>query len=57
LGVTSSVSDTCFICFICLQTYVVSVASGCFTSRSGVASLSSLFLLPHLRLGVSSSSS
>jgi hypothetical protein len=30
-------------CFICLQMYVASVASGCFKSRSGVASLYSLF--------------
>jgi hypothetical protein len=33
----------CFTCFIYLQTHVASVASGCFKSRSGVASLSSLF--------------
>ena len=32
-----SVSDTCFKCFICLQTYVASVASGCLKTRSGVA--------------------
>jgi hypothetical protein len=42
-GVTTSVSNACFMCFICLQTYVASVASGCFKSRLGVASLSSLF--------------
>jgi hypothetical protein len=33
-GVFASVSDTCFKCFICLQTYVTSVVSGCFKSRS-----------------------
>jgi hypothetical protein len=38
----SSVSYARFKCFICLQTYVVSVVSGCFKSRSGVTSLSSL---------------
>jgi hypothetical protein len=32
----ASVSDTCFKCFICLQTYITT-ASGCFKSRSGVA--------------------
>jgi hypothetical protein len=32
-----SVSDVCFKCFICLLLYVVTVASGCFKSRSGVA--------------------
>jgi hypothetical protein len=55
-GVFLSVSDTCFKCFICLQTYVVSFASECFESRSGVASPSSasvalpryLLLLPAL---------
>jgi hypothetical protein len=41
LGVFISVSDVCFKYFICLQTYVVSVASGCFKSRLGVASPSS----------------
>jgi hypothetical protein len=30
----SSVSEACFKCFIYLQTYVASVASGCFKSRS-----------------------
>jgi hypothetical protein len=40
-GVFVSVSDTCFKCFIYLQTYVASVASECFNSRSGVASPSS----------------
>ena len=33
----SSVSDACFKCFICLQTYVASIAPGCFKSRSDVA--------------------
>jgi hypothetical protein len=37
----STVSDACVNCFICLQTYVASVVSGCFKSRSGVASPSS----------------
>ena len=37
LCVFASVSYTCFKCFICLQTYVVSVVFGCFKSRSGVA--------------------
>jgi hypothetical protein len=42
-GVFASVSDACFKCFICLQImYVASVASGCFKSRSGVASPFSL---------------
>ena len=36
-GVFASVLDVCFNCFICLQTYVVNVLSGCFKSRSGVA--------------------
>jgi hypothetical protein len=41
LGVFTSVLDACFKCFICLQTtYVASVASECFKSKSGVASLS-----------------
>jgi hypothetical protein len=48
-SVTASVSDACFMCFIYLQTYVASVGSGCFKNRSGV-------VLPHLRLGISSSS-
>ena len=30
----------CFKCFICLETYIASVASRCFKSRSGVASRS-----------------
>jgi hypothetical protein len=29
----SSVSEPCFKCFICLQTYVVAIVSGCFKSR------------------------
>jgi hypothetical protein len=37
-GVFVNVSDACFKCFICLQMYVASVVSGCFKSRSGVAS-------------------
>jgi hypothetical protein len=40
-GVFASVSDACFMCFICIHTYVVSVASRCFKSRLGVAYLSS----------------
>jgi hypothetical protein len=36
LGVFVSVSDTCFKCFIFLQTHVVKVLSECFKSRSGV---------------------
>ena len=39
--VFASVSDACFKCFICLQTYAASVASECFKSRSCVASPSS----------------
>jgi hypothetical protein len=35
--------DTCFKCFICIQMYVASVVSGCFKSRMGAASPSSLF--------------
>jgi len=42
-GVTASDSDACFMCFICLQSYVASVVSGCFKSRLGIASLSLLF--------------
>jgi hypothetical protein len=34
---SASVSDLCFKCFICLQTYIVNVLSQCFKSRSGVA--------------------
>ena len=43
-GVFTSVSDACFKFFICFETYVASVASECFKSRSGVASLSSPFV-------------
>jgi hypothetical protein len=32
----ASVSDACFKYFICLQTYVISVASRCFKDRSDV---------------------
>ena len=39
--VFASVSDAFFKCFICLQTYIASVAYGCFKSRSGIASPSS----------------
>jgi hypothetical protein len=42
LGVSASVSDAYFVCFICLRTYVASVAFGCFKSRPGVASCSLL---------------
>ena len=35
--VFASVSDACFKCFIYLLLYVVTVASGCLSSRSGVA--------------------
>jgi hypothetical protein len=38
--VFASVLDACFKSFICLEIYVVSVASVCFKSRSGVASRS-----------------
>jgi hypothetical protein len=37
--VFSSVSEACFKCFICLQTYVTTVVFGCFKSKPGVASL------------------
>ena len=36
-GVFASVSYDCFMCFIDLLLYVVTVASGCLCSRSGVA--------------------
>jgi hypothetical protein len=36
-GIFASVSDACFKCFICLQMYDASVASGCFKSILGVA--------------------
>ena len=42
--VFASISDACFKCFICLQMYVASVASGYFKSRSDVASRSLLAL-------------
>ena len=41
-GVFASVLDACFKCSICLQTYIASVASRHFKSRSGVASFCSL---------------
>jgi len=37
LCIFASVSYACLKCFICLQTYIGNVASGCFQSRSGVA--------------------
>jgi hypothetical protein len=37
----SSISEACFKCFNCLQTYVATVVFECFKSRSGV-----VFLLP-----------
>ena len=37
LDVFASVSYVCFKCFIYLLLYVVTVASGCLSSRSGVA--------------------
>jgi hypothetical protein len=45
-GVFASVSDARSKYFIYLETYIASVASGCFKSRSSVASRSP----PHLRL-------
>ena len=45
----------CFKCFIYVRTYVASIVSGCFKSRSGVASHSSPCTVS--RLGVFSSSS
>ena len=42
-SVFASVSDACFKCFICLQTYVASVAFECFKSRLRIASPSSPF--------------
>jgi hypothetical protein len=38
-GVFATVLDACFNCFICLQTYIASIASRCFKSRSDVANL------------------
>jgi hypothetical protein len=35
LGVFATVLYACFKCFICLQTYIASVESGCFKIRSG----------------------
>jgi hypothetical protein len=43
--VFASVLNACFKCFICLQTYVTSVVSGCFKSKSGVPSPSSPYYL------------
>jgi hypothetical protein len=37
LQLFSSVSEAYFKYFICLQTYIASVASRCFKSRSGIA--------------------
>ena len=37
LGVFESVPDSCFKCFICLQTYVASVAYECFKVDRSVA--------------------
>jgi hypothetical protein len=37
LDVFTNVLDACFMCFICLQTYLSNVVSRCFKSRSGVA--------------------
>ena len=48
LDIFASVLDAYFKCFICFQTYVAIVASGCFKTRSSVASPSSPFLLSHL---------
>jgi hypothetical protein len=42
LDVFTSVSETCFKCFIYLQSYVASILSGCSKSRSGVLFSSSL---------------
>jgi hypothetical protein len=39
------VSDACFKCFICLQTYISSVAYEYFKSRTGVASPSSSYVV------------
>jgi hypothetical protein len=35
----SSVSEACFKCFNCPQTYVATIVFGCFKSRSGIVSL------------------
>jgi hypothetical protein len=53
-GVVVSVSDACLKCFICLQTYVSNVASGCFKKQIGCCISLLVFLL--LYLGGSSSS-
>jgi hypothetical protein len=45
--VFASISDAYFKHFICLQTYVISVASGCF-KLDWVLQLSSRFMLPRL---------
>jgi hypothetical protein len=37
LGVFANISDSYFMCFICLLSYVTTVASGCFKSRSSAA--------------------
>jgi hypothetical protein len=47
-GVFASVSDVCFKYFIYFWTYIVNIASGCFKTRSSVASPSVPFLLSHL---------
>jgi hypothetical protein len=36
-GVFASVSEACFKCFICLQTYVANISSECFKVDRGVA--------------------
>jgi hypothetical protein len=46
-GVFASVSDACFKCFICFQSYVAIVALG-FKSRSSVCISLLAFLLSHL---------
>jgi hypothetical protein len=50
-GVFASVSDVCFKCFICFQSYVAIVAHG-FKSRSSVASHSLPFRCLTLVLGL-----
>jgi hypothetical protein len=52
LGVFASVSYAWFKCFICFQTYVTIVASGCFKTRTSVASPSSPFCCLVSVLGV-----
>jgi len=51
LDIFASVLDAYFKCFICFQTYVAIVASGCFNTRSGVASVSLPFCCLALVLG------